>query len=267
MGYAHYDPRRSRLRMLLIGVICGAALVGLAWRLEGDSGSEEGDKGGTLSSSVQRQQPPAASPGAGAVTPIDDRVSRCGEVYRAQTQPLSAAARSMSQWQVHIGAMNKLVVGAITLPQATAFWNQTRVGAAQRIAAFRKTTRAMHEEGIDCPAPGLLSRTASPALRTCARQVDAQLGTVRVARTAIRTWDMHVQDMERLRTGKLSPARATAMWLSMWRIGQHELDVYRAANQTVRTLGDCRTPAGAHTAPSTVPSVVPSSVPSMSGMH
>jgi hypothetical protein len=37
-------------------------------------------------------------------------LSDCRKVYQAQTPPLRAAAVAMAQWQVHIGAMNQLVL-------------------------------------------------------------------------------------------------------------------------------------------------------------
>jgi hypothetical protein len=135
----------------------------------------------------------------------------------------------MDQWEIHIGAMNKLVVGAITLPQATAFWNQTRVGAQHRIDSFHAAIRTLRGSGVDCPSPGLLDKASSSDLRSCARHVHAELRALEAARTAVNTWDMHVKDMERLRTGKLSPTVATQMWLSMWQRGQDQLKVYRAA--------------------------------------
>jgi hypothetical protein len=131
----------------------------------------------------------------------------------------------MDQWAVHVGAMNKLVAGELTLQQATAFWNQTRVGAQRQIDRFREAMSTLRRHGVDCPPPGLVS-PASPALRACAHQVAADVRTVQAARTAIRTWDAHVQHMEMLRMGTMSPARATRLWLSLWHRGVHELEAY-----------------------------------------
>jgi hypothetical protein len=38
---------------------------------------------------------------------------------QAQIRPLRTAEASLAQWEIHIGAMNKLVTGAITLEQAS----------------------------------------------------------------------------------------------------------------------------------------------------
>ena len=145
----------------------------------------------------------------------------------------------MDQWNVHIGAMNKLVVGAITLQQATAFWNQTRVGAYDRIGRFQDADAQLERRGVDCPAPRLLGSGASPALRGCARHVAAELRALDSARTAIATWNHHLQAMDQLRACSLSPAAATRMWLSMWQQGVHELDRFREAADAAWNHGSC----------------------------
>jgi hypothetical protein len=166
-------------------------------------------------------------------------LARCQDAAITLGTPLQAAQPAMDQWAVHIGAMNKLVVGAITLQQATAFWDETRIGAARKIADFRKSMRYLRNSGVDCPAPELLPHTTDPALRACVRHVDASVRALRAARTAISTWDMHVRDMERLRNGKLSPAKASAMWVAMWQRGQQELTTYRKANRDAARAGTC----------------------------
>ena len=112
----------SRFWAFLAGAIAGALAVAIAWW------------GASLvSPEPSKEQPPAqrdtaslagsrsgdrALSGDGAETPY---LARCREVFAAQRRPLGTAADSLSQWEVHIGAMNKLVTGAITLPQATQF--------------------------------------------------------------------------------------------------------------------------------------------------
>jgi hypothetical protein len=177
---------------------------------------------------------------------------RCQQALQTLSAPLQAAQPAMDQWEVHIGAMNKLVVGAISLDQANAFWNQTRVGAQHRITAFRSAMGAMRRTGVDCPAPGTLPRDSTPALRSCATRVAADLRALGAARTAIGTWNMHVSDMERLRTGKLSGTKAGEMWLSMWHRGQQQVRDYRAAVRDANSAGACdgSSTAGQGTAPS-----------------
>ena len=160
--------------------------------------------------------------------PADTRAMRCSEAAAALEAPLGAAGPALRQWDVHVDAMNKLVVGEITLQQATAFWNQTRLGAQRNVDRFRKAWTALERTGVDCPAPALLG-PAPAAVRSCSRLVEAELGVARSAKTSIDTWDTHVHHMHMLRMGTLSPEKATEMWLAMWRRGVRDLDAYRAA--------------------------------------
>ena len=160
---------------------------------------------------------------------------------RRSRHPLGAARPALRQWDVHVDAMNKLVVGEITLQQATTFWNQTRVGAQRNVDRFQKAWSALERTGVDCPAPALLG-PAPAAVRSCSRLVEAELGVARTARTSIDTWDTHVQHMDMLRMGVLSPEKATEMWLSMWRRGMRDLDAYRAAARNPALDVECPDP-------------------------
>ena len=158
-----------------------------------------------------------------------DRVGRCADAARAVQPALRRAASSMAQWQVHVTAMNQLVGGAITLQQASAFWNRTRVGALRRIERFEHAWTRLHRTGVTCPGPGALSPHASGRLRACARDVQTDRRVLRTARTAIGTWRRHVHAMNMLRMGELSATAASRMWMAMWHRGQDEIDAYRAA--------------------------------------
>jgi hypothetical protein len=216
------------------GVVLGAALLAIVWMVVAVV------NGGGSDHSPPQAAADVGRPVAGAVsTPQPSRQERCAQAVDTLSVPLEAAKPAMDQWEIHIGAMNKLVVGAITLQQATAFWDQTRIGAAHRIAAFRRSVAEMRHTGVDCPSPGLLSKAAPPALRACVQTVDAQMRAVRAARTAIATWKMHVAAMERLRAGKLSPTRASAMWVAMWQRGQQQVTAYRAAARGARNADAC----------------------------
>jgi hypothetical protein len=172
---------------------------------------------------------------AASSTPLD----RCTSAADRLAGSLARAKAALDQWAVHVGAMNQLVTGSITLPQATAFWNRTRVGAYRRIAAFDTADRALRRSGVDCPAPALLGTRSSPALRACSRHVAALTEQLDAARTAISTWADHVQAMDMLRMGKLSPARATQMWLSMWQRGTDQIDRYSAAARAAARTPGC----------------------------
>jgi hypothetical protein len=167
--------------------------------------------------------------GTQASRPQPTAVDACRQVVATQRLPLEAAADALGQWEVHVGAMNKLVTGAITLDQATAFWNQTRVGAARRVHTFLDAAAA-YREGTQgsCPSPEGVPASAS-ALHACADTVVARNKAISAAETAATTWNGHVRDMEMLRMGHLSPAKATQMWLASWRAGVRQLDAYAVA--------------------------------------
>jgi hypothetical protein len=256
------EPSGNRLLpAFLLGLLAGLVLLGLVWMtiwvVSGDSGDVEGTSdqariGGAISES------PSASASA---SPGPTRMERCVSAAAALREPLRAAEPAMDQWEVHVGAMNKLVVGAITLQQATAFWNQTRVGAHRQIAEFHHAMAALRRHGVDCPAPGMLAPASRP-LRTCARQVAADVQALRAARTSVTTWDKHVRQMEMLRMGMMSPAKASRMWLDMWQRGVDELQSYRAAERAVRSARGCRSSEASGAMPSQP------SMPSMSmGTH
>jgi hypothetical protein len=244
-------PRGAELVLaatFLLGVVTSLVLV-LTWGLlTGDD--EPGPAQAGLSQGTDLLDPapdpspgstgdPAGSSPAPLVTrPSPSRLVRCASAERTLAHALDAAAPALEQWKVHVGAMNQLVVGEITLKQATDFWNRTRVGAQHKVAGFRDTVRQVRHEGVDCPDPDLLAPGAR-RLPGCARQVRAEIAVLRAARTSIDTWARHITDMDMLRMGDLSPDEATRMWLSMWHQGVHDLDVYRTAQRQAEALHGC----------------------------
>lgn len=241
--------RLSELGPFLGGIAAGMVLLGIVWVVVGglgggDDGEQESsrttgatraDLGGALGGDLPTVQQPA-----------ETRLDRCTAAADLLAVPLERGSTALDQWSVHVGAMNKLVVGAITLPQATAFWNQTRVGARAAIKDFERADRAVKRQGLDCPPPRLLGSRSAPEVRACSHYVGALLDELDTARTAITTWDHHVQAMDMLRMGKLSPARATQMWLSMWQRGAEEIDRFQAQDRTVRAMPGCGATAGAN---------------------
>jgi hypothetical protein len=246
------------------GVALGAVLLALVWLLVSLIDSDPAPTSATAQ--LDGAVPTSTAPTAPAAAAPPSRGERCLHASDTLRAPLRAAQPAMDQWEVHVGAMNKLVVGAISLQQATAFWNQTRIGAERRIAEFRRSMRAVGRDGVDCPAPGRLPRTASPALRACVHRVDAEVRAVRAAKTAIGTWSMHVLDMERLRTGKLSAYQAGDMWVELWQRGQQELTAYRGAVRDTHKAGSCDGPSTAEPSQATSPSPAASPSMSMPGM-
>lgn len=231
------------LGSLLGGIAVGAVILGAVWMLVGsfpgvfdkgqatDSGEPRAALGAVPSTTSQSSSSPSST--------SSTRLERCRAAAKAVESPLELARPALDQWDVHVGAMNKLVVGAITLQQATAFWNQTRVGAYDRIGRFENAEAQLERRGVDCAAPRLLGSGASPALRACAQHVNAEVRALDSARTAITTWKHHMDAMDQLRSGKLSPTAATKMWLTMWQRGVHELEGFRAAADAAQHVGAC----------------------------
>ena len=228
---------------LLGGIVIGMIVVDLVWVMMTDGRSSTDASSETpprSDASVVSTETPSSGPTSSAAPVADPatptRLDRCTAASGALTPVLRDAKASLAQWSVHVGAMNQLVVGAITLPQATAFWNQTRVGAYRLISEFDTAERALKRHGLDCPDPGIIGTRSTPKLRSCSRHVAAQVDELDAARTAITTWSHHVRAMDMLRMGKLSPSKATSMWLSMWQRGTAEIDRYQlAADRTDAT--------------------------------
>lgn len=161
------------------------------------------------------------------------------EVYTAQARPLEAVTPAMTQWEVHIGAMNQLVVGAITLQQAKTFWSQTREGAARNLAEYGDAQRLFAQRTARCPMP-LSPTRASEAVRVCAAVVSARHRELRRADLALDTWHTHVEHMEMLRRGEMTPEEATRLWLKNWREGDRQVEAYRGAARVAERI------AGSH---------------------
>jgi hypothetical protein len=241
---ASEEERDRKVPAFLLGLLVGLAVLALVWvsvAVLTDDPADVTDTANQLPVSQTRDAAtpsgspsPSTPPAEAGPTPME----RCVAAADAMAPPLEAAQPAMDQWEIHVGAMNKLVVGAITFQQASDFWNQTRLGAQRRIARFRDADGSLRRHGVDCAPPQLLP-PGSAALRSCSRQIQADLETLRVARIAIDTWDQHVHDMDMLRLGTLSPEKATAMWLSMWKQGVRQLESYRLAARDMKQQGAC----------------------------
>jgi hypothetical protein len=131
--------------------------------------------------------------------------------------------------------MNKLVTGAITLPQARQFWNQTRVGAFRNLDQFDVADRHFDRRTARCPRPRE-SSDVSRELRSCAEAVAARNRMLHLSSVALGTWRMHVHHMEMLRSGEMSAEDATRLWLQSWHRGNREVKAYRAAARAAQGL-------------------------------
>ncbi|MGF9755906.1 hypothetical protein AAII07_11910 [Microvirga sp. 0TCS3.31] len=240
---ASMAPARLLALTFVVGAVLGLLGVVLWVSVVDDDGGAAGPQASTVADEPEAE-PRNDDASAPPPQPTDTRAARCSVAAAGLEAPLRAARPALRQWDVHVDAMNDLVVGEITLQQATAFWDQTRVGAQRNVERFRKAWAALERTGVDCPAPGLLG-PAPAAVRSCARLVEAELGVAQTARTSIRTWDTHVHHMDMLRLGTLTPEKATEMWLSMWRRGMRDLDAYRAAARNPLLDRECPTPGSA----------------------
>lgn len=238
----------GRFKQTLYGISIGALAVCLVWlstSLAAHRGSDESHAGTAGSGSSSPGPTDHAS--AGATNDVEalraTLISDCHQVFDNQTRPLEAAAVAMGQWEVHIGAMNQLVLGVISLDQATQFWNQTRDGARSHLRAYRAATARLRQPSTLCPAPpsGSGAGPVSSVSKTgkilrCERAVAARFQVLRSAGVALDTWGMHVMHMEMLRTGQMSPHRAEVLWLHSWHEGQKEVVAYHAAIRGARGL-------------------------------
>jgi hypothetical protein len=117
--------------------------------------------------------------------------------------------------------MNQLVTGSITLSQASAFWNRTRLAAQRRLAAYDAAAQSL--DGLARCQKG------DTQIAHCRAAVHARSRQLALADRSLTTWRKHVQHMEMLRDGDLEPAKATQMWLASWQRGIRQLDAYDAA--------------------------------------
>ena len=206
------------------GLLVGALMVVLVWGLAsamsstGPTPTERGPAAPVHDTSRQHRGDPR---------------SGCMRVFEAQIRPLRAANASLDQWRVHVGAMNRLVAGEITLGQATAFWNRTRVGAKRRLALYDAAVRSLSKVGASCPRNNAAGANGQ---MPCVEAVNARAAELRTASVALGTWRRHVRDMDMLRMGRMTPSHATQMWLRNWQKGVAEIDDYthavRAASVT-----------------------------------
>jgi hypothetical protein len=240
----------GRFNNTLYGMFIGALVVALVWmfsvalRGPGDPSSTGGSVASESGSQAKLATAGTAAPTAmGSPSSTGGTADKnalraaqlrdCDTVYRTQTPSLRAAATAMAQWQVHIGAMNQLVLGVISLQQATQFWNQTRVGAHAHLHAFRVAVAPLKQPSAVCPAPPH-SAAATGTLLRCEQAVAARSDVLRASQVALGTWRMHVMHMEMLREGTMTPQQAETLWLQSWHQGQQEVTRYRAAVKASR---------------------------------
>src|SRR3954451_158361 len=168
-----------------------------------------------------------------------DQLQRCIAADEAIRLPLRRAASSIHQWNIHAGAMNKLVAGAMTPLQATTFWNRTHVVVRHRVARFERAWAHLQRHGTDCPRPDRLTSQAPQQLRSCARQVVIDMRVLYAARAAIDTWRRNMHSLDMVRMGTTSSSTASPRWTAMWGRGQRRIDAYHVAARAARGVSGC----------------------------
>jgi hypothetical protein len=236
------EDRAGTVPAFVLGGLVGMLVLGLVWVttavVAGDEPREDSGVADQDLAALSQASPSVDLEVEEPVVVRRTRLDRCQVAADRQAASLQVADPAMSQWEVHVGAMNKLVVGAITLQQASDFWESTRLGALRKIGRFHDATTTVRREGLNCPVRSRLGRT-SKALRSCVDQVTADERTLLAARTAITRWEHHVHDMDRMRLGLLSPATVSKRWVHDWQKGVREIAAYKSAAKAAARSGEC----------------------------
>jgi Mrp family chromosome partitioning ATPase len=217
--------RRHRWAGVIAAVVAVALMISTVWWAGyNDDSSEAGHK---PSAAQDASVAGVAEDGSSGRAAVAAAMNECRTTRKAQARPLHAAAASMNQWQVHVTAMNQLVAGKITLAQANQFWERTRVKAAQKVHRFHRANGTYQAGHHSCRTPDLArSSPGLAALTACQHNVAQRDDALQAARDAIHTWHHHVMDMNMLRDGTMSPARAIRLWNKYWKQGVAELHHY-----------------------------------------
>jgi Mrp family chromosome partitioning ATPase len=218
-------PKRRRWISAIATAVTVAVVIATVWWVSYDDGRTTAD-----GSNGQAPNSPLSATIPSDRSAVDTALAECRSSWDAQSAPLDAAEASLNQWHAHIAAMNQLVAGEITLDQANAFWERTRVQAAQKVHRFTSADDAYTDGDHACRTPERARNTEVDltALSACQKDVAQRDQALQAARVTIGTWHNHVMDKNQLRAGNLSPTRAVKLWLKSWKEGAAELKDYRA---------------------------------------
>jgi hypothetical protein len=203
----------------------------------------------STSASSRDTSPRAPTSGGGDVvgavvlagSPLGEAMATCRLASLRVAASMGAADVSLQQFDKHIDAMNLLVAGTISLAVARQFWEQTRVGAAQNAAEYRRTQGSTRDSRTQCQALDPDVAASLPygpvnQLNQCVTYVERASTALTRADAAVTTWQHHIHDMEMLRTGDITPAQATATWRRNWHTGQRQLAAFEAARAQARAV-------------------------------
>lgn len=232
----------TQVLVFLVGALLGAVVVGIFWwalEAQGEDNTSGVDRQPLADVSSSSGLPAASREPSPAPDAADAKSAQCAEVYTSQAGALGAVNPAMRQWKVHIGAMNKLVDGEISLQQANRFWNETRRDAHNALQKYAAAHDDYEQRTARC---GSAASTVSPELGRCVRLIAARNRTVHAATVALGTWRVHAEHMEMLRHGEMTPAQATRLWLKSWHRGNRQVREYHDAHHTAMAV------AGSHRA-------------------
>lgn len=192
---------------------------------------------------------PRPTSGSGEVTgadvatasPLGEALESCRLQSLRVAASLGAAEVSLAQFEKHIDAMNLLVAGKISYAVATQFWDETRVGAAQNAAEFRRSQKSLSGSHTDCrkldaDVADTLPFGQVDQLNRCVAYVTSGTKALERADATVTTWQHHIHDMEMLRMGDITPAQATDKWRRNWHTGDRQLTAFQAAAKSTRAV-------------------------------
>jgi hypothetical protein len=167
------------------------------------------------------------------------RPGGCRDVIPAEARATRAARTATAQWEVHVGAMNKLALGAVTQAQAEQFWAGNRQSAARSLAEFDEAQRLVDRRREQCPGP---PGGAVDEGRGCAAVIGARRLELDRAEAVLDTWRAHLRRTEKMWRGELSLERATQLWLASWDERVRQMDVYRRAAHSTQRVASAPPP-------------------------
>jgi hypothetical protein len=244
----HPEQPQRRLLTMTLAVVAAALALALPFVLTGHVfGPSRGSAQRPQTTSTTRAGDAAALPATANASPttpgvppgqtaVSAALQACRLANLRQQALVNKAALTLAQFDKHIEVMNALAAGKISLSVATTFWDQTRVAAAQNAAAFLSADKAQARYTTSCKdleanLAGVATASQGKAISECATAIELRAMVLQRARTAVTTWQHHVHGMEMLRSGRITPAQATAMWRQNWKTGDTQLRAYETALQ------------------------------------